>query len=88
MRKAERAAERADFAARVRGDHPDNEAEKVYVLAELRLAYRRVTLHRQAITEAAEMIENGVDPEIALSSIGDAMDYVILSPREEDHERE
>ena len=80
--------EREDFAARVRGEHADDKAFRRYVLGELRLAYRRAKLHLEALHEAAKMVEAGVDPELALSSIGDAMDYVILSPREEDHGRE
>ena len=80
--------EREDFAARVRGEHADDKAFRRYVLGELRLAYRRAKLHMAALHEAAKMVEAGVDPEMALSSIGDAMDYVIFSPREEDHERE
>lgn len=75
--------EREDFAARVRGEHADDKAFRRYVLGELRLAYRRAKLHLAALHEAAKMVEAGVDPELALSSIGDAMDYVIQHPADE-----
>lgn len=52
------------------------------MLAELRLAYRRVTLHRQAITEALNMVEKGVDPELALQAMRDSLDYVIPGSEE------
>ncbi len=76
-------ANREDFAARVRGDHPEEIAWRRLVVGELRLAYRRAKLHMEAIKEAANMIEGGVDPEEALSSIGDALDYVIPTRPEE-----
>jgi hypothetical protein len=77
--------EREDFAARVRGEHADDKAHRLYILGELRLAYRRAKLHAEAIREAAKMVEAGVDSELALSSIGDAMDYMIPTPPEERH---
>jgi hypothetical protein len=78
--------EREDFAARVRGEHPDDKALKAYYRGELRLAYRRIMLHAKAVQEADAMIQAGVDPELALSSIGDALDYVIPTAPEVKHD--
>ena len=76
-------ANREDIAARVRGDHPDCQSERRYVQGEVWLAHLRAKLHAEALLQAWDMIDNGVDLEDALASIGDAMDYVIPMPPEE-----
>lgn len=71
-----------DFAAMVRGDHPDAEQYRRYVLAELRCAVIRARCLQHEITTIGVALDTGViDPDTAIAwlAAANALDFLVPS---------
>lgn len=65
--------EMRDFAAMVRGDHPDELAWRDFVLRELRLGIMRIELVKNEIKAIGIALKAGIiDPNLALNWLRDA----------------
>ena len=75
--------DRRDFAAYVRGDHPDVQSFKRYTLAELRAAYRRAQFYAADIERIGEMLKlDLIDSEMALELLAETDALYLVQPSE------
>jgi hypothetical protein len=71
-----------DFAARVRGDHPDELAYREYILAELRCAHIRTKLLITEIETIGLALRVGlIDAEMAMLWLRDVNGLEFLHPQ-------
>jgi hypothetical protein len=81
--------DREDFAAYVRGDHPDQVAYYRYVLGQLRAARIRAQLLVVEITTIGVALKDGwIGPDEALEELAKAAALDFLQPLEPPYERE
>jgi hypothetical protein len=74
---------RRDFAAYVRGDHPDVKSFKRYTLLELRAAYRRAQVYAIEIQTIGEMLQQDlIDSEMALELLNETDALCLVQPSE------
>lgn len=81
-------AEREDFAARVRGDHPEQQSYMSYVLGQLRCARTRAKLLVSEIDNIGHALKSGaIDADRALADLYSIGGLEFMQPSEPPYER-
>ena len=90
MEKSNRARDSAkEFAAYVRGDHPDEKGYRRYVRGQLRIADVRARMYLLAIREIREDFRDGViDTDTAIEELRNADALHFLHEHEEESDGE